>query len=339
GLQARPRLKRSQQKDYGYPPYGPQSLYLLSTLSPDHTWYTVLDLKDAFFCLPLAPQSQELFAFEWRDPERGISGQLTWTRLPQGFKNSPTLFDEALHRDLTDFRTQHPEVTLLQYVDDLLLAAPTKEACILGTRHLLRELGEKGYRASAKKAQICQTKALLLDTDRIQFGPPVTLNPATLLPAPEDQQSAHDCRQVLAETHGTREDLKDQELPDADHSWYTDGSSYIDSGWVEAYPTRQETAHVVAKKILEEIFPRFGLPKVGDSVYVRRHRSQGLEPRWKGPYIVLLTTPTAIKVDGIAAWIHASHAKAAPKTPGPETPKTWKLHRSENPLKIRLSRV
>uniref|UniRef100_A0ABI7Y2F8 Murine leukemia virus integrase C-terminal domain-containing protein n=1 Tax=Felis catus TaxID=9685 RepID=A0ABI7Y2F8_FELCA len=77
----------------------------------------------------------------------------------------------------------------------------------------------------------------------------------------------------------------------------------------------------------------------GDSVYVRRHRSQGLEPRWKGPYIVLLTTPTAIKVDGIAAWIHASHAKAAPKTPGPETPKTWKLHRSENPLKIRLSRV
>uniref|UniRef100_A0ABI7Y639 Murine leukemia virus integrase C-terminal domain-containing protein n=1 Tax=Felis catus TaxID=9685 RepID=A0ABI7Y639_FELCA len=79
--------------------------------------------------------------------------------------------------------------------------------------------------------------------------------------------------------------------------------------------------------------------QVGDSVYVRRHRSQGLEPRWKGPYIVLLTTPTAIKVDGIAAWIHASHAKAAPKTPGPETPKTWKLHRSENPLKIRLSRV
>uniref|UniRef100_A0ABI8ANH5 Uncharacterized protein n=1 Tax=Felis catus TaxID=9685 RepID=A0ABI8ANH5_FELCA len=451
-------LREVNKRTMDIHPTVPNPYNLLSTLSPDRTWYTVLDLKDAFFCLPLAPQSQELFAFEWRDPKRGISGQLTWTRLPQGFKNSPTLFDEALHRDLTDFRTQHPEVTLLQYVDDLLLAAPTKEACILGTRHLLRELGEKGYWASAKKAQICQTKvtylgyilsegkrwltpgrietvaripppqsprevreflgtagfcslwipgfaelavplyaltkesapftwqekhqsafealkeallsapalglpdtskpftlfidekqgiakgvltqklgpwkrpvaylskkldpvaagwppclrimaatamlvkdsakltlgqpltviiphaleavvrqppdrwitnarlthyqALLLDIDRIQFGPPVTLNPATLLPAPEDQQSAHDCRQVLAETHGTREDLKDQELPDADHSWYTDGSSYIDSGWVEAYPTRQETAHVVAKKILEEIFPRFGLPKV-----------------------------------------------------------------------------
>ena len=34
------------------------------------------------------------------------------------------------------------------------------------------------------------------------------------------------------------------------------------SGWVEAFPTRTETANVMAKKILEEIFPRFGIPKV-----------------------------------------------------------------------------
>jgi transposase InsO family protein len=34
------------------------------------------------------------------------------------------------------------------------------------------------------------------------------------------------------------------------------------SSWVEAFPTRTETANVMAKKILEEIFPRFGIPKV-----------------------------------------------------------------------------
>ena len=37
---------------------------------------------------------------------------------------------------------------------------------------------------------------------------------------------------------------------------------YTFSGWVEAFPTRTETANAVAKKIIEEIFPRFGIPKV-----------------------------------------------------------------------------
>ncbi|XP_023068770.1 uncharacterized protein LOC111543135 [Piliocolobus tephrosceles] len=32
------------------------------------------------------------------------------------------------------------------------------------------------------------------------------------------------------------------------------------SGWTEAFPTKKETAQVVAKKILEEILPRYGFP-------------------------------------------------------------------------------
>ena len=143
-------------------PTVPNPYNLLSTLPPSHRCYTVLDLKDAFFCLRLHPQSQPLFAFEWKDPDLGISGQLTWTRLPQGFKNSPTLFDEALHRDLADFRVQFPDLILLQYVDDLLLAAKDQDGCMKGTRALLGTLAEKGYRASAKKAQICQTQVIYL---------------------------------------------------------------------------------------------------------------------------------------------------------------------------------
>ncbi|KAK1338860.1 hypothetical protein QTO34_019520 [Cnephaeus nilssonii] len=34
------------------------------------------------------------------------------------------------------------------------------------------------------------------------------------------------------------------------------------SGWVEAYPTRTETASIVVKRLLQEIIPRFGLPVV-----------------------------------------------------------------------------
>lgn len=78
---------------------------------------------------PLAPASQSIFAFEWTDPEAGTSGQLTWTRLPQGFKNSPFLFDEALSQDLPTFRQEHPGCTLLQYVGDVLLATDTEAVC------------------------------------------------------------------------------------------------------------------------------------------------------------------------------------------------------------------
>uniref|UniRef100_A0ABI7W2N2 Reverse transcriptase domain-containing protein n=1 Tax=Felis catus TaxID=9685 RepID=A0ABI7W2N2_FELCA len=125
-------------------------------------WYTVLDLKDAFFSLPLAPQSQPLFTFEWHDPEEGYSGQLTWTRLPQGFKNSPTIFDEALHEDLGEYRREHPCLTLLQYVDDTLIAADMAKDCKRGTQGLLATLGALGYRASMKKAQICRERVSYL---------------------------------------------------------------------------------------------------------------------------------------------------------------------------------
>jgi hypothetical protein len=40
------------------------------------------------------------------------------------------------------------------------------------------------------------------------------------------------------------------------------------SGWVEAFPTKQEGATVVVKKILEEIFPRFRVSKVTGSTTV-----------------------------------------------------------------------
>uniref|UniRef100_A0A5F9D2T5 Uncharacterized protein n=1 Tax=Oryctolagus cuniculus TaxID=9986 RepID=A0A5F9D2T5_RABIT len=143
-------------------PTVPNPYNLLSTLSPDRVWYSVLDLKDAFFCLRLHNDSQLLFAFEWQDPEEGILGQLTWTLLPQGFKNSPTIFNEALHQDLSHFRRDHPEVTLLQYVDDLLLAAATREHCEYGTKSLLQELARLGYRASAKKAQLCRREVTFL---------------------------------------------------------------------------------------------------------------------------------------------------------------------------------
>ena len=67
---------------------------------------TCSHLKDAFFCLQLAPVSQPLFAPEWENPHMGDKEQLSWMRPPQGFKNYPTLFSGALATDFMQFPGQ-----------------------------------------------------------------------------------------------------------------------------------------------------------------------------------------------------------------------------------------
>ena len=49
----------------------------------------------------------------------------------------------------------------------------------------------------------------------------------------------------------------------------------------------------------------------GDQVWVKDWKHDPLAPRWKGPYSVVLTTPTTGKVAGIAPWIHRTGAKKA----------------------------
>jgi hypothetical protein len=82
--------------------------------------------------------------------------------LPQGFKYSPTIFGTALASDLKAFSANQHGCTLLQYVEDLLLAGAIWEDCMERTLLLLSLLWEAGYKVSRKKAQICQSQILQL---------------------------------------------------------------------------------------------------------------------------------------------------------------------------------
>ncbi|CAM5098292.1 unnamed protein product [Natator depressus] len=58
----------------------------------------------------------------------------------------------------------------------------------------------------------------------------------------------------------------------------------------------------------------------GNFVCARIHRRKHcLEPRWSAPAQVLLTTPTAVKIEGIDRWVRCSHCK---KVPAPRSPRT-----------------
>ncbi|RMC18923.1 hypothetical protein DUI87_03521 [Hirundo rustica rustica] len=140
---------------------------LLTSVSEKFEWFTVIDLKDAFFCIPLALESRKYFAFEWENPDTGRKRQLTWSRLPQGFKNSPTIFGNQLARELEEWKTTQVTVpsmfyVVLQYVDDIFLAATERDICSQLTISLLNMLGQGGYRVSRDKAQLVRTEVVYL---------------------------------------------------------------------------------------------------------------------------------------------------------------------------------
>ena len=134
---------------------------MLLIMVPGHSkWCSILDLNNAFFCIPVDEQAQLLFAFKWQDPETKAMLQYCWTVLPQGFKNSSTIFGEILAKDLRNIPLKSG--VLLQYIDAILKARSTCEDCFLNTITVLNHLANRGYKVSPHNAQICKQEVVCL---------------------------------------------------------------------------------------------------------------------------------------------------------------------------------
>lgn len=134
---------------------------LLSQVPHNHGWFSVVDLKDAFWSCPLDPSCRDIFAFTWEDPDTRRRQQLRWTRLPQGYSEAPTLFGQALEELLSTF--EPPKGTkIIQYVDDLLLSGEQESTVRLATIKLLNFLGENGLRVSKQKLQFVKPEVMYL---------------------------------------------------------------------------------------------------------------------------------------------------------------------------------
>ena len=81
----------------------PHPYTLLNTLLSTKTLCSVLDRKYVLSCIPLATESQEIFAVECQDPNEQQQ-QYCWIVLHQVFKNSPVIFRETLAKDLKDLK-------------------------------------------------------------------------------------------------------------------------------------------------------------------------------------------------------------------------------------------
>lgn len=71
----------------------PNSYTLLNKIPGHSKWFSILDLKDALFYIPIDEQAQLLFAIEWQNPETKAMLQYCWT------VNFPVIFGKILAKD------------------------------------------------------------------------------------------------------------------------------------------------------------------------------------------------------------------------------------------------
>ena len=98
------------------------------------------------------------------------------------------------------------------------------------TPHTIKGILKQPPNKWISNAHLTHYQALLLDTPWIHFQTPCFLNPATLLPNPEEKSPLHDCGEILAETTTIRKDLTVVPLNNSELIWFTDGSSFIKDG-------------------------------------------------------------------------------------------------------------
>ncbi|XP_054969071.1 uncharacterized protein LOC129397878 [Pan paniscus] len=193
-------------------------------------------------------------------------------------------------------------------------------------------------------------------------------NPKDLLALLDSVMFTHqptwdDCQQLLRILFTTEEreriQIEARKLVPGDDGQPTANPDLINATFPLTRPAWDYNTAEALQKIHQEIWPKLkelyetsppptpNPYQPGDWVLVKRHRQETLEPRWKGPLQVLLTTPTALKVEGIASWIHYNHVKPVdptsdllgPITAAAEAPDTWTVDRAKNnPLKLTLRR-
>ncbi|CAM4527541.1 unnamed protein product [Caretta caretta] len=107
-------------------------------------WFSVLDLANAFFTVPLHWDIYYKFAFTFQEK------QLCFARVPMGWNNAPIICHAHVAK-MWEGMTESDSV--ISYVDDILICTQTPEENLKVLDRVLQKIQETGFKVSLKKAQ------------------------------------------------------------------------------------------------------------------------------------------------------------------------------------------
>ena len=131
-----------------------EGAHLLKDLLQPGDWMASIDLKDAYFSVPIAKQDRKFLRFRWQ-------GQLfEFQCLPFGLSSVPRVFTELL-KPVTALLRQR-SVRLILYLDDMLLMAQSQSELKSVVKSVTQLLQLLGFTINWEKSNLSPTQ-------RIQF--------------------------------------------------------------------------------------------------------------------------------------------------------------------------
>jgi len=122
--------------------YAPRTDRKLRHTIAQHTWYSKIDLKDAFYCMRILENDR------WKTAFRTPQGLYEWNVLPMGLKNAPGEFQLYMEEVLADFLGTNCAV----HIDDVLIYAHSKSECERITRQVTSILREHDLQVNKEKS-------------------------------------------------------------------------------------------------------------------------------------------------------------------------------------------
>ena len=128
-------------------------------------WFTTVDLRDAYFHVPIAPRHRHFLRFAFR------GRHFQFRVLPFGLSLSPRVFTRVVAAALAPLQKQGMKV--LPYLDDWLICAPSQSQAARDTARLLLHVARLGLTVNFVKSRLDPSQrvtylGMVLDSDAMR---------------------------------------------------------------------------------------------------------------------------------------------------------------------------
>lgn len=131
-----------------------EGIHMVPELVEKGDWFVKIDLKDAYFSIPIAQSDQAFLAFDWED------STYAFQVLPFGLCSAPRVFTKMM-RPVVEFLRSHG-VRLIVYLDDMLIMSSSEKGAFTHGSLACDTLGRLGFRVNFEKS-------ILVPSQRLEF--------------------------------------------------------------------------------------------------------------------------------------------------------------------------